>query len=100
MQPTQFEIGLPFEIEATWPSTNSLPAEVLERLLNGERLTQPKFGTSRWRLAAYIRRLKFLGWPVSATRVHYPGCKRPIAQYWLTHDFIVEVRALRELRKC
>lgn len=79
-------------VGARWPSRNTLPAEALSRLLAGERLTQPAFGTSRWRLAAYIMKLKYLGWPVNAALVRHPGRTRPIAQYWLEAEVISAVR--------
>ncbi|MFL9954423.1 hypothetical protein PQR21_23670 [Paraburkholderia nemoris] len=95
MQPTQFELIPASEFSPVWPATNTMPAEALARLLTGERLTQPTFGTNRWRLAAYIKELKYLGWPVEATQVRYPGRAHAIAQYWLTNDIIMKVRALR-----
>lgn len=94
-QPEQFDLLPAPEFAPTWPAGNTLPAEALERMLSGERLTQPAFGTNRWRLAAYVMELKYLGWPVKAAPVHYPGRARPIAQYWLTTDIIVKARATR-----
>ncbi len=78
-----------------WPNHGTLAAEALARLLTGERLTQPAFGTSRWRLAAYIKDLDYLGWPVKSAPIHCPGRTRPIAQYWLTNDTIVKAHAMR-----
>ncbi|ARK68839.1 hypothetical protein BOC38_20740 [Burkholderia pseudomallei] len=72
-----------------------MPAEALAQLLTGARLTQPSFGTSRWRLAAYIKELKYLGWPVKSAPIHYPGCARPIAQYWIDNKTIMAARAMR-----
>jgi len=95
MQPTQFELLARPAFRPTWPASNTLPAEALARLLTGERLTQPAFGTNRWRLAAYIKQLKYLGWPVEATLVRYPERAYPIAQYWLPNDIIMKVRALQ-----
>jgi hypothetical protein len=34
-----------------WPAMQTLPAEALRRLLDGERLTQITFGSTHWRLA-------------------------------------------------
>jgi len=94
-EPEQFELLPPPDFRPSWPASHTLSAEALDRLLNGERLTQPSFGTSRWRLAAYIKELKYLGWPVKAAPVHHPGRERPIAQYWLTGDIIMKARSLR-----
>lgn len=94
-EPSQFELIPPPEFAPAWPSSNTLPAEALARLLTGERLTQPSFGTSRWRLAAYIKELKYLGWPLKAAPINYPGRTRPIAQYWLTNDIITKTLAMR-----
>ncbi|BEH48148.1 hypothetical protein [Burkholderia pseudomallei] len=95
-QPGQFELLPPPAFAPVWPASNTLPAEALSRLLTGERLTQPAFGTSRWRLAAYVMELKYLGWPVKSAPVHYPGRARPIAQYWLDTQTILAARSLRE----
>jgi hypothetical protein len=94
-EPLQFELIPPPVFAPAWPARDTLPAEALARLLTGERLTQPAFGTSRWRLAAYIKELKYLGWPVKAAPVHFPGRSRPIAQYWLDNMAIMAARAMR-----
>jgi hypothetical protein len=68
------------------PNPNTQPAKVLARLLNGERLTQPSYGLSCWRLAAYIKELDYLGWPIESADVPCPqglGTGRPIKEYWL-----------------
>jgi hypothetical protein len=70
------------------PNPSTLPGKVLARLLKGERLTQPSFGLNYWRLAAYIKELKYLGWPIEAMDVACPagfGAGRPIREYWLPH---------------
>lgn len=86
--PEQFSL-FPLEpFNPSWPNAGTLAAEALARLLTGERLTQPAFGTGRWRLAAYIMTLKYFGWPVKSARVHFPGRTRPIAQYWLESEII------------
>jgi hypothetical protein len=94
-EPVQFELLPPPAFAPAWPAHDTLPAEALKRLLTGERLTQPAFGTSRWRLAAYIMELKYLGWPVKAAPVHFPGRSRPIAQYWLDNKAIMAASELR-----
>lgn len=75
------------EFNPKYPNPNTQPAKVLARLLNGERLTQPSFGLSCWRLAAYIKELDYLGWPIESADVTCPqdvGTGRPIREYWLT----------------
>lgn len=94
-EPEQFNLLPPPDFAPSWPASDTLPAETLKRLLSGERLTQPSFGTNRWRLAAYVKELKYLGWPVKSAPVHHPGRSRPIAQYWLDSKTIMAVRALR-----
>ncbi|CAG9226379.1 hypothetical protein PSAB6_460048 [Paraburkholderia sabiae] len=94
-EPEQLSLLLPEPLNPAWPNAGTLAAEVLARLLTGERLTQLAFGTSRWRLAAYIMTLKYLGWPVKSARVHYPGRTRPIAQYWLGSEIIRAVMTQR-----
>ena len=69
-----------------YPNPNTQPAKVLARLLNGERLTQPSYGLSCWRLAAYIKELDYFGWPIESADVQCPqgvGTGRPIREYWL-----------------
>jgi hypothetical protein len=80
----------PPPFRASWPNSNTLPADVLNRLLNGEYITQPSYGVYRWRLAAYINELVKLGWPIKRCDVPHPQdeCKRPIRMYWLSQDTI------------
>jgi len=94
-EPEQFELLPPPPFNPTWPNAGTLAAEALMRLLTGERRTQPSFGTNRWRLAAYVQDLEYLGCPVKSAPVHYPGRARPIAQYWLDSKTIMAARALR-----
>lgn len=77
------------EFNPTWPAPSTLPGIVLARLLKGERLTQPSFGMECWRLAAYIKELDYMGWPVEAMDVPCPegyGTGRPIREYWLSRQ--------------
>ena len=78
-----------------WPRKSTLPAETLCRLLAGEKLTQPSFGLTRWRLSAYIKDLGYLGWPIERVDVPNPHGQHPIRQYWLDGETI---RAARNLR--
>lgn len=86
-----------------WPAPETLPGQALARMLSGERLTQISFGFHGWRLAAYVKELDYLGWPVRKSDVHCPagyGHGRPIAEYWLPPDAIARGRALREGLPC
>lgn len=91
-EPNQLELLAPLEFRPGWPALGTLAADALARLLIGERLTQPAFGTHRWRLAAYIQTLKDMGWPVKSTPIRFPGRKRPIAEYWLESHIIMAAR--------
>lgn len=84
--PRQMSLLPPLEIKAQWPKEGTQPHTVLQRLLTGERLTQPSFGFACWRLAACIKKLDYLGWPVAAINVPRPaiyGSGKPIREYWL-----------------
>lgn len=76
----------PPNLTAAWPNPTTQPGIVLARLVTGERLTQPSYGLNCWRLAAYIKELKYLGWSIEAMDVPCPaglGAGRPIREYWL-----------------
>jgi len=76
----------PVHLTAAWPNPKTQPGIALARLVRGERLTQPSYGLNCWRLAAYIKELKYLGWPIEAMDVPCPagvGTGRPIREYWL-----------------
>lgn len=79
------------EFNPTWPAPTTLPGKALARMLTGERLTQPSFGLACWRLAAYIKELDYMGWPVQARDVPCPkeyGAGRPIREYWLSREVL------------
>lgn len=80
-----------------WPSKHSLPGTALVRMLTGERINQVNFGLHRWRLAAYIKVLRYMGWPVQSGEVAVPGCGASgrAAEYWLTPEIIVAAKAGR-----
>lgn len=88
----------PSPFNAQWPEPNTLPAMALDRMLKGERLTQPSFGFHGWRLAAYIKELEYLGWSVARCDVppppNYEGT-RPIRMYWLTTETVTAAFAAR-----
>lgn len=77
---------LPFSAQR--PKRSTLPAEALERMLSGERLTQPTFGLTRWRLSAYIKSLEYLGWAIQRVDIPNPHGKRPIREYFLDGETI------------
>ncbi len=76
-----------------WPNPSTLARKVLERLLNGEHLTQITFGFHSWRLSAHIKELDYLGWPIDRDDVTSPHRERPISEYWLDAEIIAKVRA-------
>jgi hypothetical protein len=75
-----------------WPNRATFPGEALERMLAGERLTQPTFGLTRWRLSAYIKDLDYMGWPIQRADVPNPHGQHPIRQYWLDGETIRAAR--------
>jgi len=92
-RPGQFaEQGTLFEpapFSPKWPSPATLADRALDILLSGKRLTHPQFQelTGSWRLAAAIKVLRWLGWPVQTDELHRPG-RRPIADYWLPLEVV------------
>jgi len=78
-----------------WPRRSTLPCETLERMLAGEKLTQPSFGLTRWRLSAYIKALEYLGWEIHRADVPNPHGKYPIREYWLDDETIRAASSLR-----
>jgi hypothetical protein len=80
-----------------WPNPKSLPGLTLTRILTGERLNQITFGLHRWRLAAYIMSLRYMGWPIQSGEVCAPGYGSGglIAEYWLPPEIIVAAKAVR-----
>jgi len=79
------------EFNPIFPSPQSLAYTALSRMLQGERLTQPRFGLNCWRLAAYIKDLDYLNWPIEKADVPCPagfGSGRPIREYWLSNETI------------
>lgn len=76
-----------------WPSPATLPDKALDRLIAGGRLTHPQFQqrTGSWRLAAAVKVLRRLGWPIQTDELRRPG-RRPIADYWLPPDFVQAIK--------
>ena len=82
-----------------FPARRTLPGEVLARLLTGERLTQISFGFHGWRLAAYVKELDYMGWPIASMHKPCPkgyGSGRPVKEYWLQPDTIQKARAIQK----
>jgi hypothetical protein len=82
-----------FHFNASYPTPNTQAANALTSLLRGECLRQSDWLHVGWRLAAAIRELRDLGWPVLSARVHIKGRKRPIAEYSLPNWVLREVGA-------
>lgn len=81
----------PLSFSPKYPNPSTLAGEALARMLRGERITQPSFGTNHWRLAAYIKELKYGGWPIADMNVPRPakwGAGKPIKEYWLP-DWVI-----------
>ena len=100
--PNQYSFLPEPEFNPIFPSPQSLAYRALSRMLQGERLTQPRFGTHCWRLAAYIKDLDYMNWPIERADVPCPpgfGTGRPIREYWLSHETIQRAKALTEEAK-
>ena len=70
-------------LTARFPSKDSQAGIALADLLKGAHLRQSEWLDVGWRLAAAIKELDYLGWPVLSVPVHIEGRKRPIADYSL-----------------
>jgi len=89
----------------TWP-TAPLMRRALDAMLTGKTLDHPGFEreTGSWRLAAVIRDLRRLGWPVHATdeaATATDGHRQDIARYFFSSDTLAELRqAIGECPHC
>jgi hypothetical protein len=72
-------------LTASFPSKDSQAGIALADLLKGEHLRQVNWFHVGWRLAAAIKELGYLGWPVISIPVRVQGRKRPISDYSLPH---------------
>lgn len=84
----------------SWPSPTTVAGRVLAELLRGEFLDHTDLieGCSSWRLAAYVDKLKKMGWPVVAFDKAAPSCgcpSRSIALYALPPEIITQAQSLR-----
>ena len=93
-EPEQFELLPHPPFNPIWPNEGTLAAKVNKQLLTGARINQFSFGTQFWRLAAYVRTLKELGWPVRSSPIHHPNKANPIAEYFYTPDTIAAAKAI------
>ncbi len=71
------------QFTAAFPNPRTNAGITLAALLRGERLRQSQRLDISWRLAAEIRELKKLGWPVVSTRAKADDRRRAIAEYCL-----------------
>lgn len=83
----------------TLPTANTMPARLLWVLLSGASIDHPTFedATGSWRLAAHVRELRALGWPVETPALSAPTDEAPertIARYRLTDAAILAGREL------
>lgn len=83
----------------TLPTANTLPDRLLWVLLTGGTVDHPEFedATGSWRLAAHVRELRSLGWPVETLALSAPTVEAPertIARYRLPADAIAAGREL------
>lgn len=79
-------------LTASYPNPDSQAGIALAQLLNGEHLRQADWLHVGWRLAAAVKELDYLGWPVISMSVRVPSRKRPIADYSMALWAIREVR--------
>lgn len=76
-----FPDTLPPVFAARWPAPNSRADNALAALLTGPQ-NQADYADG-WRLAAYIRELRDLGWAIVTHSIIRLGCRRPITEYRL-----------------
>lgn len=91
----ELEQGELFErhLTASYPSPDSLAGRALADMLQGKHLRQSEWLEHSWRLAAAIKELDYLGWPVVSMPVQIPTRQRPIADYCLPGWVLREVGA-------
>ncbi len=88
------------EFSPIWPSSSTIAGRVLAEFLRGEWLDHQDViaGCRSWRLAAYVKTLKYMGWPIESFEKAQPwaNCKgRKIAVYGLPPAVIAQVQSLR-----
>ena len=93
MEQTSFLPPPPFA--PTWP-TAPLVRRALDALLAGKTLDHPGFitETGSWRLAAVVRELRSLGWPIRATdetKTAADGHRQDFARYRFSVETLAEL---------
>jgi len=88
------------EFSPKWPSHATIAGRVLNELLHGEWLDHQDLieGASSWRLAAYVKSLKYMGWPIESFPKHVPSKHCPsrcISIYALPPAVIAQVQEMR-----
>ena len=83
-----------------WPSHTTIAGRGLNELLQGEWLDHQNLidGVSSWRLSAYVKTLKYMGWPIETFPKHSPSKQCPgrsIAIYALPPAVIAQVQEMR-----
>lgn len=79
--------------------SSGLALAALDALLSGQAIDHPRFEaeTGSWRLAAVVRELRLLGWPVlsdDGPGILADGRLRYVASYHLSPDTLAQLRAL------
>ncbi|ENO80540.1 hypothetical protein B447_12202 [Thauera sp. 27] len=76
-----FPDTLPAAIPAIWPTAGTRKADALRALITGPQ-NQADYWPG-WRLAAYVKSLKYDGWGIRSRLISHPHCKPLIAEYTL-----------------
>lgn len=82
----------------SWPKNGTLADKALRLLLDGKAFNHPDFqgDSDSWRLAAYVGKLRELGWPIQTIKMLSPSRKNPgrtIARYQLPSRYIAQALA-------
>jgi len=76
-----FPETLPAAVPAVWPSDGTRKADALRALIAGPQ-NQCDYRPG-WRLAAYVKSLKYDGWGIRSRLIAHPRCRPLIAEYSL-----------------
>lgn len=81
-----------------WPKRNSLADRALKMFLDGRVFDHPDFleGCGSWRLAAYVNKLRDMGWPIDTLEIPAPSEEHPgrtIALYKLPAKYAAQALA-------
>jgi hypothetical protein len=96
--PEQLSFLPPLPFCPTWPNKHTNEDRALMLLLDGRLIDTPDFhdDTGSWRLAAVIRELVKMGWPISSTPTSAPTARNPnrrIAVYELPAKYAAQALA-------